>query len=277
MADQQNTSEHSPQIFAFDDQMVRTVNQDSEAWFVAMDVASALGYSDAQAMTRKLDEDEVQNRQVVGFGNRGITLINESGLYSSILTSRKDEAKRFKRWVTHEVLPSIRMTGRYELGQKPVQQPNFVSLQQQSLKLINALKAEGNKEVRNFLYSQLEAVADKMGLEAPALVHIGAATPDVPPVVDRFWQVYRKLEDLGHDLNHHRSRQLIAINLKQFVRVAQENGLQAPPRRDLFRALPLSQSPRFVSSSVAVRSRISAENKTMKTWLFEVNSADQEV
>lgn len=79
-----------------------------------MDVAAALFYTDAQAMTRKLDEDEIQNRQIVGSGNRGATVINESGLYLAILRSRKAEAKRFKKWVTAEVLPAIRKRGRYE-------------------------------------------------------------------------------------------------------------------------------------------------------------------
>lgn len=64
-------------------------------------------------MTCRLGDDEKQNLQIVGFGPRGVTVINEAGLYSAIMGSTKDEAKRFKRWVTHEVLPSIRKTGSY--------------------------------------------------------------------------------------------------------------------------------------------------------------------
>jgi hypothetical protein len=66
-------------------------------------------------MCERLDEDERQNRQLRGFGPRGVITINESGLYSAILGSRKPEAKTFKRWVTHEVLPSIRRTGGYQV------------------------------------------------------------------------------------------------------------------------------------------------------------------
>ncbi len=84
-----------------------------EVWFVAKDLADILGYSDAHEMTCRLDDDEVNTRAVAGFGNRGINLINESGLYSAILGSRKYEAKKFKKWVTSEVLPSIRKTGQY--------------------------------------------------------------------------------------------------------------------------------------------------------------------
>jgi prophage antirepressor-like protein len=97
--------------FNFKNNTVRVVTGDNgEFWFLAKDVAEILGYSDTEAMTRKLDAEEVQNRQIVGFGNRGVNLINESGLYSAILTSQKPEAKIFKKWVTSEVLPSIRKT-----------------------------------------------------------------------------------------------------------------------------------------------------------------------
>jgi len=97
--------------FAYDSAPIRVVTIDDESWFVAKDIADVLEYSDAEAMTRKLDDDEKQNLQIVGFGPRGASLISEAGLYSAILKSQKPEAKRFKRWVTHEVLPSIRKTG----------------------------------------------------------------------------------------------------------------------------------------------------------------------
>lgn len=102
--------------FKFEASEIRTLVIDDQPWFVAADVAGVLAYTDAQAMTRKLDADEIQNRQIVGFGNRGVIVINESGLYSAILRSRKAEAKRFKKWVTAEVLPCIRKTGGYHVA-----------------------------------------------------------------------------------------------------------------------------------------------------------------
>lgn len=102
------------QTFEFQShQLTLIADETGEPWFVAKEVAEILEYSDAFEMTKKLDEDEVQNRQIAGFGNRGVNLINESGLYSLIITSRKPEAKAFKKWVTSEVLPSIRKTGSY--------------------------------------------------------------------------------------------------------------------------------------------------------------------
>ncbi|MBJ8022398.1 phage antirepressor KilAC domain-containing protein [Bacillus cereus] len=93
---------------------VRTVVQDENVWFVAKDVSDILGFSEASAMTRTLDMDEkgLQDIQTVQ-GLQKLSVINESGLYSSILRSRKPQAKAFKKWVTSEVLPSIRKHGAY--------------------------------------------------------------------------------------------------------------------------------------------------------------------
>ncbi|MNZ06993.1 hypothetical protein D3C78_237590 [compost metagenome] len=106
--------------FSFDQHPVRVVELDGQPWFVASDVAVALEYRDADKLTRLLDEDEagthiVGTRSANGVEqDREVLIINESGLYSAILRSRKASAKRFKKWVTAEVLPSIRKTGRYE-------------------------------------------------------------------------------------------------------------------------------------------------------------------
>lgn len=99
--------------FPYGSMEVRVIIVNDEPWFVAKQIAEILEYSDTEAMTRKLEEDEVQNLQIVGFGTRGANVINESGLYSAILTSKKPAAKPFKKWVTSEVLPSIRKTGQY--------------------------------------------------------------------------------------------------------------------------------------------------------------------
>lgn len=94
---------------------IRTATIDGEPWFVAKDVCSALGYKNAsKAISDHIDaEDKLNNESLSSLGQRGGWLINESGLYSLILTSKLPEAKSFKRWVTHEVLPSIRRDGGY--------------------------------------------------------------------------------------------------------------------------------------------------------------------
>ena len=103
-------------VFNFDTHAVRTLTRDGEPWFVAADVCAALGVVNPSQAISRLDDDEATLITVEGQAGNGAqsqNLINESGLYSLILTSRKEEAKRFKRWITHEVLPAIRKTGGY--------------------------------------------------------------------------------------------------------------------------------------------------------------------
>ena len=102
-------------VFKFDSLEVRTVvGEDGQPWFVAQDVCEALAHSDTSMAVRRLDEDEKGTSNVCTLsGIQEMLTINESGLYSLILTSRKPAAKRFKKWVTAEVLPSIRKTGTY--------------------------------------------------------------------------------------------------------------------------------------------------------------------
>ena len=94
---------------------IRTIEQNGEPWFVGKDVAGALGYSNAsKALADHVDEqDKLNNESLVSLGQRGGWLINESGLYSLCFSSKLEGAKKFKRWVTSEVLPSIRKTGNY--------------------------------------------------------------------------------------------------------------------------------------------------------------------
>ena len=98
---------------------IRTVNIDGEPWFVGVDIATALGYSNTRdAIAKHIDnEDKATVAIHDGRQKRNITAINESGLYSLILSSELPSAKAFKRWVTSEVLPSIRKNGGYIVGQ----------------------------------------------------------------------------------------------------------------------------------------------------------------
>lgn len=95
---------------------IRTVERNGEPWFVAADVCGALEVKNPRHAISRLDEDE-RNTVVLNDGIRGnpnFSIVSESGLYTLMMGSRKPEAKTFKRWVTHEVLPTIRKTGRYE-------------------------------------------------------------------------------------------------------------------------------------------------------------------
>lgn len=94
---------------------VRTICHDGEPWFVGKDVAAILGYKNtSKALADHVDtEDKLNNDSLSSLGQRGGWIINESGLYSLIISSKKPEAKAFKRWITSNVLPTIRKTGGY--------------------------------------------------------------------------------------------------------------------------------------------------------------------
>lgn len=99
---------------------LRTVIIDNEPWFVGKDVADTLGYSDTnKAVAMHVDDEDkkLNDKTSPSFGQRGATLINESGVYSLVFGSKLESAKEFKHWVTHDVLPSIRKTGAYQIPQ----------------------------------------------------------------------------------------------------------------------------------------------------------------
>lgn len=104
------------QVFEYQSNKVRTVDMDGAPWFVLKDVCEVLGLGNSRMVSDRLDEDEkgVSKIDTLG-GVQNVTIINESGLYNVILRSDKPEAKPFRKWVTSEVLPSIRKTGSYTM------------------------------------------------------------------------------------------------------------------------------------------------------------------
>lgn len=122
---------------------VRTVVQGEEVWFIAKDVCDVLEIRNSRQAMARLDEDEKSGVTINdGSQNRTLSSVNESGLYSLILTSRKPQAKAFKKWVTSEVIPSIRKYGAYMIDQvleQAVTNPDF------AIGLLTKLKEEKEK------------------------------------------------------------------------------------------------------------------------------------
>lgn len=112
------------QIYQFEDTPVRVVLIDGSPWFVAADLARSLGYTRQQDMVRNLHDDErgvhivhpLYTDNTPSGAGQEMNVVSESGMYAAIFKSRKVEAERFRKWVTSEVLPSIRKTGKYELA-----------------------------------------------------------------------------------------------------------------------------------------------------------------
>lgn len=102
------------QVFNYNSNSIRTIIMENEIWFVAKDVCDILELSNPSIAIGRLDYDEVTKFNLGGLSGES-NIINEAGLYSLILSSRKHEAKQFKRWITHEVLPNIRKKGSYSV------------------------------------------------------------------------------------------------------------------------------------------------------------------
>lgn len=132
-----NTTDIS--IFRREGVDLRVIVIDDEPWFVASDVASALGYREARDLTRNLDDDEKGPHILrTPGGEQTVSIISEAGLFSAVLRARVPQAKAFKRWVTHEVLPSIRKTGAYAVEQQRALPHDFASALRELLAEVEA-------------------------------------------------------------------------------------------------------------------------------------------
>lgn len=136
---------------------IRTVTIDNEPWFVGKDVATALGYKNTRQaiLTNVMDEDKGVHSVDTPSGKQEMTVINESGLYALIFGSKLDSAKRFKHWVTSEVLPSIRKHGMYAVDEL-VNNPELL------IKVATELKEERekNKELENTVHEMNKTIGE---------------------------------------------------------------------------------------------------------------------
>lgn len=147
--------------FDFHGATVRLLTDEhNETWFVGKDVATILGYKDTfDALKKHVDKEDKQNRQNASFDSpRGMTLINESGLYSIILSSKLPQAREFKHWVTSEVLPSIRKHGGYMAGQEAMSPEQMLAA---SMRWLESRIAEQQGQIAS-QQAQLDAQAPKV-------------------------------------------------------------------------------------------------------------------
>jgi anti-repressor protein len=180
-----------PQVFNNAGMEVRVVVVDETPWWVAADVITILGLANGKSTLHNLDDDEkgVHTVNTPG-GDQSMTIVNESGLYSLILRSRKPEAKAFKRWITHEVLPAIRKTGGY---QKPITELSRIDLAKMVIAAEQekaALEARIEKDAPKVAFA--EAVSEAInGLEIAEFSKV-CGIPDMGPV-----NMFRAMKRLG--------------------------------------------------------------------------------
>ncbi|WP_025103965.1 phage antirepressor [Microbacterium paraoxydans] len=102
------------EVFDYADRQVRTVTVDGEVWFVLADICGVLGVANVGNVAARLDEADIRQTDISSGGQRrAVTIVSESGMYEVVIRSDKPEARRFRWWVTHEVIPAIRRTGAY--------------------------------------------------------------------------------------------------------------------------------------------------------------------
>lgn len=150
--------------FHYGDEQVRTYEEDGQVWFIATDIARILGHRDATDATRGLDADEKGTKIVRTLrGEQKLTSVSEAGLYTILVRARVEAVKPFRRWVTHEVLPSIRRTGSYSLpGVTPTATTSF--------------------ETQARVLDILKNVITKDYLEAKARIVLARAMGDTPEI-----------------------------------------------------------------------------------------------
>lgn len=196
---------------------IRTVEVDGEPWFVGKDIAEVLGYSDTKsAIADHVDEEDkriIQRGQIatLEIPNRGLTIINESGLYSLVLSSKLPTAKKFKRWVTSAVLPAIRKTGSYSM---PKDYPSALRALADAAEQKLALEAENERQrqqiaefqpIRQYVDTILESegtlatsqIAADYGISARQLNKI-LRDAGMQHNVNGQWILYRKYMGLGY-------------------------------------------------------------------------------
>lgn len=197
--------------FDFESYAIRVTNHGGDPWFVLADVCRVLEHSNPSMAAKGLDDDEKDTLNIAegtqsGPGNPNVTIINESGLYSLILTSRKPAAKRFKKWVTAEVLPSIRKTGVFAVRQDA--RPAFPDTE--AIRRIDGIsrmlshKAAETEKAVKLIAELVERQDQRIGHLETAVIALAQATKNLMLTADargiattEFISVRRVLDDAG--------------------------------------------------------------------------------
>lgn len=214
---------------------VRAVTLEGEPWFVAADVCRALGIGNSSDAVKRLDDDEHALVSIEGLsrGNDKANIINEPGLYGLVLASRKPEAKAFKRWITHEVIPAIRKTGGYIAGQEKMDDDQLLA---NALMVAQRKIAERNK--------QLEAANAKIQADAPKVLFAETVEKAEGDILVR--QLAKLMAQRGYDTGEKRLYDLLRRD--GFVIKANAKDQNAPTQRSVDMGL-MRSIERTVSSA----------------------------
>lgn len=240
---------------------VRTIVIDNEVWFVGKDVAEVLGYSDTnQAIRKHIDEEDKLTRQIDGIGQkREMYIINESGLYSLVLSSKLPKAKEFKRWITKEVIPSIRKYGGYIA--KPLNQLDILEKSIQIMKEQQRRLEEHDNRLAK-IESNIEQIKELEQINASNWrLYFGSVTRKIAkyyPCLDMEnpyqairHEFYERLENEAHcNLN---------IRLKNKKERAYKAGLNKNKIKEINKLDVIEEDARLINSAIAVLKKMSIQ------------------
>jgi len=241
--------------FDFEEKPVRTVEVKGQPWFLLTDVCRILELTTPARVAERLDDDEkgVSLTHTPG-GKQEMTIISEGGLYSVILRSKGAATKgtvawRFRRWVTHDVLPNIRRHGFYSqrTSIKSVQARN--ALQNQVMRIMEKLKVTRHVAERRLLWDMLNNACNELGIATPVLSEVGHDQPGVPDILTRFWSLFDDLEADGVTVNLHRIKNMVAINVPQIRQLFIDRDISFNFDRDFREAVKQSTDPRYIKSA----------------------------
>lgn len=257
--------------FQFEQLPVRTVYEDGQAWFVGRDVAEALGYKDTVNAIKLHCKGVVKHHplQTPG-GMQDVRIINEPDMFRLIVNSHLPAAERFERWVFEDVLPTLRKTGSYTLGDREGITTKMRRIEL-TMKLIDRLRIEKRPELRAIHYANLVSVMGDQSHTLPPLSDIGSEEPGTSSVTSDFWRAFNELEKAGHKLNHSRRTDLVAISLNEVLAAAHKWDVWMPARPTLSKVLQSSRVPAYVGNRV-VNSGLAG--KTVRCFVFKRKPGD---
>ncbi len=222
--------ENKIQIWNYESSEIRTIEKDGEPWFVGKDVATILEYSNPRkALADHVDAEDkgVTKCDTLG-GVQNLTIINESGLYSLVLSSKLPSAKKFKRWVTNEVLPSIRKHGAYMTEQtleRALTSPDFL------IELATQLKAE--QEQRKQLETTVATQSKQMEQDKPKVLFADSVTASSSSIL--IGELAKLIKQNGVDIGQRRLFEWMRTNGYLIKRKGSEYNL--PTQRSMEQGL----------------------------------------
>lgn len=253
----------------FENQALDTQIIDNELWFAASALAKVLGFGNPrQAVATHVEVCDVQKLDVTSKGvqnmdgtskarkTQKVNFVNESGMYALIFGSTKAEAKRFKHWVTSKVLPQIRKTGSFSVDQVRVVTDADWQRYSRSMTIPEMAQFTGHTEqqVVNALHSIMGSPTTSN--QAPVM------TPELQWALDTFWG-FVATQDITK-LNHSSKSHELAISIPEVYALAEP--WQLPDTSLIYRALRLSDTPRFEKANTVMASALA--NRSRRVWVF---------